>query len=277
MNKEKVIKQNKNNIQRLVEKLTLFDDDLMAMVFDGNIPATQLVLRIVLQREDLDVIEVIGQKELESPVVGGRVVRLDIKAKDKRGKKYNIEVQRKRSGAHVRRARFHSSMIDSRMLREGQDFIEIKDSYVIFITERDYFRKGLPLYTIERYIRETGEEIQDGSHIVYVNGSYRGNDALGKLMADFHERDAEKMHYPELAGSIKQFKAEGGQSKMCEAVEEYARSVARDAAIETEIEAGIDYGAEKSYIISRLCKKFVLSQKEAEDVYENYLKELNEE
>ena len=46
-------------------------------------------------------------------------------------------------GSHVKRARYHSSMMDARMLEEGQEFKEIKDSYVIFIYDHDKFRKGV--------------------------------------------------------------------------------------------------------------------------------------
>ncbi len=53
------------------------------------------------------------------------------------GKYYNIEVQRKPEGAHIRRARFNSSMMDSRMLKEGQEFSELRDSYMVFITQTD--------------------------------------------------------------------------------------------------------------------------------------------
>lgn len=49
---------------------------------------------------------------------------------------------------HLRRARFHSSMLDSRMLNEGQEFKELKDSYVIFIYKHDKFRIVL-LYMIQ--------------------------------------------------------------------------------------------------------------------------------
>ena len=45
-------------------------------------------------------------------------------------------------------------MVDSRMLKEGQAFRELKDSYVIFIYKHDKFRKGLPLYHVERYVGE---------------------------------------------------------------------------------------------------------------------------
>ena len=45
------------------------------------------------------------------------------------GKHYNIEIQKKPEGAHIRCARFNSSMMDSRMLKEGQEFTELRDSF----------------------------------------------------------------------------------------------------------------------------------------------------
>ena len=64
-------------------------------------------------------------------------------------------MQRADSGADVHRARFHSSMLDTKMLKAKQKFKEIHDSYVIFITENDYMKKGLPLYHVERVVQET--------------------------------------------------------------------------------------------------------------------------
>ena len=174
--------QEANSVEQIVDNLTLFDDDLMSMVFDENIPAAELLLKIILKRDDIQVISVVGQKELENPVVGGRNIRLDILVKDRQGNIFNVEVQRSNKGADERRARFHSSMIDSRMLKEGQEFKELLESYVILITQKDYFGKGLPIYTINRHIEELEEVFQDGSHIIYVNGSYKGDDPLGKLM-----------------------------------------------------------------------------------------------
>ncbi|MCM1344702.1 MAG: hypothetical protein NC305_17445, partial [Lachnospiraceae bacterium] len=106
-------------VEQIIDDMDLFDDDLMAMAFDGNIPATELLLKIILERDDITVINVVGQREFQNPVVGGRNIRLDILVKDSAGKNYNVEVQKKPEGAHIRRARFNSSMMDSRMLKEG--------------------------------------------------------------------------------------------------------------------------------------------------------------
>ncbi len=154
--------------------------------------------------------------------VGGRNITLDVDAMDENGEEIDVEVQGNSEGAYVRRARYHSSMVDSRMLKEGQAFRELKDSYVIFIYKHDKFQKGLPLYHVERYVGETSEQFRDGSHIIYVNGNYKGNDEIGQLMQDFREKNPECMHYTELAESVKHFKEKkGGHEEMSEIVERY--------------------------------------------------------
>lgn len=220
--------QNQDRINKLIDGLTLFDDDLMSRVFDKNIEATELLLRIILERK-IKVISVNGQEEMKSAAVGGRNITLDVHALDENGEKMDIEVQGNSEGAHVRRARYHSSVLDSRMLKEGQEFKKIKDCYVIFIYKRDKFQEGLPLYHIDRYVRETGKLFEDGSHIIYVNGNYKGDDEIGHLMQDFHQTDPDNMHYKELSQGVRHFKeVEEGRDTMCEAVQEYAKEYASE-------------------------------------------------
>ena len=233
--KNKNFKQDNTAVNKLVDGLTLFDDDLMSRVFDKNIEATELILRIILER-DIKVIRVDGQDELKNHEVGGRNITLDVHALEENGEEIDIEVQGNAAGANVKRARYHSSMLDSRMLRERQDFKKIKNSYVIFIYRHDKYKKGLPLYHIDRYVKETGELFDDGSHIIYVNGSYKGNDEIGRLMADFHQTNSEHMHYMTLAQSVKHYKeTEEGRGQMCEAVEKYAKEYAKEYAINEKV------------------------------------------
>ena len=124
-------------------------------------------------------------------------------------------------GADAHRARFHSSMLDTKMLKAKQKFKELHDSYVIFITENDYMDKGLPLYHVERIIQETKERFEDGSHIIYVNGSYKNDDdPVGKLMHDFRCTSSIDMFYDELKNTVKYFKeTEGERRQMRKAME----------------------------------------------------------
>ncbi len=207
-----------------ISKLRLLDDDLMKLVFDKNIEATEFLLNIILQREDLKVLEVVAEREYKNAMAGGRSIIIDIYAVDSEGKVYDIEIQRASEGADAHRARFHSSMIDTRMLRERQKFKELHDSYVIFITEEDVIGAGLSLYHVERVFKETGAAFGDGSHIIYVNGSYKNDeDPVGKLMHDFRCTSSIDMFYPVLAKQVKYFKeTEGGKDIVCKTFEELA-------------------------------------------------------
>ena len=167
------------------------------------------------------------------------------------------------------------------------DFKELRESYVIFITQNDYFGYGLPIYTVNRYLEELGIVFRDGSHIIYVNGSYRGNDEIGKLMYDFACKDSKDMHYPELAEGVKHFKEEGGRELMCEAVEAYAakkaeeaakkaaeeaaKKAAEEAAIKTTIEDAVSYGIEKERILEKVTQKYGISRETAEELYNTYV------
>lgn len=233
-----------DTVNTFVDELTLFDDDLMSRVFDKNIEATELILRIILER-NITVTSVIGQDELKNHEVGGRNITLDVHAIDEDGEEIDIEVQGNSSGAHIKRARYHSSMVDSRMLAKGQAFKELKDSYVIFIYKHDKFRKGLPVYHIDRYVKETGGLFADGSHIIYVNGNYKGRDEIGQLMQDFHQANPENIHYNVLAQSVKHFKeTEKGRGQMSEVLEKYAKIYAEEHAEEYAKEFAEKYAKE---------------------------------
>ena len=234
---EEEIRQDTRTVEQIVDDMNLFDDDLMSMVFDGNIEATELLLKIILKQDDIQVVSVVGQREFQSPVVSGRDIRLDILAKDSTRKHYNVEVQKKPEGAHIRRARFNSSMMDSRMLKEGQEFLELQDSYMVFITQTDIFGYGIPIYTINRHFEEIDDLFDDGSHIVYVNGNYKGDDTIGRLMHDFGCKESEDMYYPELAKGVRHFKEEGGRRIMCEAVEKYAEQKAENVRLDSLLES----------------------------------------
>lgn len=270
--KNNCVTQDKTVIEKIVCNLTLFDDDLMSRVFDQNIEATELLLRIVLER-NIKVTSVTGQDELKNPKVGVRDIILDVHALDENGEEMDVEVQTNSKGAHIKRARYHSSMVDSRMLKAGQDFQEIKDSYVIFIYKHDKFEKGLPIYHVDRYINELQEPFADGSHIIYVNGNYKGDDEIGRLMKDFHQVDPSKMHYSELARGVSHLKGTGGQENMCEAVQKYAEEYAKEYStertmiivenfmknmnftVEQSLDAAGIQGEERELLIKQLQKK----------------------
>lgn len=188
-----------------ISRLTLMDDIFMTKVFDGNVRAAGYVLRTILNKPDLKVTSVTAQKVLKN--LTGRSVRLDVLAEDSRGLKYNIEVQKSEQGAHPKRARYYSAMIDSTLLAAGAKGFKMPESYVVFITESDVLKGEAPLYHIERIVLEKRQYFRDGEHIIYVNGECGDTTtAVGRLMHDFHAQKAEEMYSPELAESVRIYK-----------------------------------------------------------------------
>jgi len=109
-------------------------------------------------------------------------------------------------------------------LQKGEDFYQLPETYVIFITEHDVIGKGQAVYRVERYFAGTNEPFGDGSHILYVNGAYRDDSPIGKLMHDFSCTEASEMHYAVLAERVRYFKeSKEGSAIMCKVIEDMRR------------------------------------------------------
>lgn len=117
------------------------------------------------------------------------------------------------------------------------DTESLPETYVIFITANDVLKRNLPLYHINRKIEETNEPFNDGTHIIYVNGTYRGDDAIGSLMHDFSCKKADDIKSGILSEKVRQLKeSEKGVTNMCKIMQEFAREEREEARIENATE-----------------------------------------
>ena len=225
-----ISKKKRKRYQKTIAKFCLIDDTFMAKFFENNIEDTEFLLHLILEDDKIRVEKVIGQYAIAN--LQGHSSRLDIYAVDRYGNHFNVEVQRTNSGAIPKRARYHADMIDVNHLAAGEDYVALKETYVIFITEHDVLQEDRIISRIERTIQESGKLFKDGSHIVYVNGAKRGNDSeLARLMQDFFCSNPDDMHNQKLAQRARYLKFnEGGVTEMCELMEELAREEAEKAA-----------------------------------------------
>ena len=167
-------------------------------------------------------------------LAGARSICLDACGTDSDGKKYDLEIQKAGDGADPHRARYHSSVMDVENLHSGQDFKELPETYTIFITERDFYGIGEPVYQIERMNLTTGKPFVDGEHILYVNGEYRGDSDLGKLMHDFNCTRADDMNFELMADRTRYLKENPeGVSKMCKIMEDMRNETLKESAVNT--------------------------------------------
>ena len=231
-NKKKITNLQEFNAAFLkcIEDFRLLDDDFMSKVFEDP-KCAEVLLQIILERTDLKVQDVRIQYSLKN--LQGRSARLDIFAIDSAGKIYDIEIQRNDKGASEKRARYNSSLLDSNITEPGDEFEDLPETYVIFITENDVLKSNLPIYHIDRTIRENQKSFNDEAHIIYVNSQIINETELGKLMHDFRCKDAKDMYNPILAKRVSYFKEDKeGVAIMCKELENLQNKIREQARAE---------------------------------------------
>lgn len=150
---------------------------------------------------------------------GGRIVILDLFGEDVEGNLYNIEFQRKRSGATYMRAEIHVGLLRSELMKQGMDFGDGPTAEVYFITEKPYFSKSaypdlkgpvIQIYNVPADASPSGEfpdlvtgkPLPSKEIIRYVDGSYEGDDELGELVSDLWCTNTEDIHDPDLKAAL---------------------------------------------------------------------------
>ena len=202
-----------------LQEMTLMDDIFMTAFFSEQTEVMEEVLRIILNKADLEVVECHVQ-EVNENIYGRRSV-MDVLGKDSKGRYYNIEVQKDMGEFPEERGALNSAYLTVRHTLKGKGYEGIPETYVIIITDRDPYGAGKKCYHVERKIEELDDrKYKDKQHIIYVNGSYREEDAMGKLMADFHESESKKINNPVIRERMRRIKeTEGGERQMSEWME----------------------------------------------------------
>jgi len=251
-----------------LQRLRPMDDDFMRCIFKNNLPLAQKVLRIILDKPDLKLVKLETQADMKR-LLGARSICLDALGEDDNGKMYDLEIQRDDKGADPHRARYHSSVMDVENLDASEAVDTLPDTYVIFITENDIYDEGLPVYPIERMNVLIDKPFADGEHILYVNGAYRGDDAIGKLMHDFSCADPDEMIDKDMAEVTRYYKeSEKGVSNMCKIFDEIRGEGREEGRKEGRIDIALELIAlgEDSY--EKIAKVTKLSLEEVKQLAE---------
>ena len=202
-----------------IQEMCYFDDVFMTKCLENYPTGIELMLRIIMNDHTLVVKEAQVQSVIKN--LQGRSIRMDVKATDLKKKEYDVEMQKADSGAKPKRARYNSSLMDANAILPGDDTELLPETYVIFIIENDVLRGNLPIYHVERMIKENGKLFDDKSYIIYVNGEIKDETPLGKLMQDLSCANPDEMNYKELADRARYFKKDKeGEKVMSKIMEE---------------------------------------------------------
>ena len=115
-----------------------------------------------------------------------RGVRLDVYAVDDRNSHYNVEMQVIRRAELSKRARYYHSQMDMELLRPGNDYAELPDTYVIFICDFDPFDQGLYCYTFENNCVENGIlKLNEGCRSIFLSTCGRVRQGVSEGLVQF--------------------------------------------------------------------------------------------
>ena len=193
----------RDDVRKLLSKFILMDDDFMRVVLK-DIRCTEYILQTILRKPRLRVKEQVLQEDLKN--LQGRSVILDCFCTDDSGAVYNIELQNKRYGASPLRARYHAGMIDMHILKAGENFNRLPESYVIFICGKDVLKENRQIYHVKRIIEESGNTFPDKAQIIYINTEKSSDDELGRMIKDFYTEDPKEIRSKVLARRIAEIK-----------------------------------------------------------------------
>lgn len=146
-----------------------------------------------------DIEYLIAERNVNSPRISSKSIRLDVYVENQEGTVLDIEMQVTGEGSTVYankdeaavikslplRTRYYQSLISMDMLRRGMKYRELRKSYVIFICTFDPFGKGLPVYHFTYRCKEDNNlEMGDLTENIYLNAR-AADKAEDKALTDF--------------------------------------------------------------------------------------------
>ncbi len=213
-------------VESLVAQLRAIDDIMFRKLCE-NIAFVEEILRVILEDDKITVVEVIPQDSIQN--LRGRSVVLDAYCKLGNGSYCNVEVQRSDSDDHFRRVRYHAACITANVVDPGEQFEQVDDLVVVYISEFDPFDEGRTVYHVRNMVEETGRTVLDGLREIYVNTKYNDGSEIAELMQCLLEPVVTNPKFPALAKELQAEKGNvRGDESMCKLVEEYAQKRAKE-------------------------------------------------
>ena len=112
-------------------------------------------------------------------------VRLDVYADDAEKRRFNVEMQVTLQKFLPKRSRYYHDQIDMDALLAGDSYENLPDTYVIFICDFDPFGEGLYRYSTGTYCRETGNLVNDGVEMIYLNAHGKNRNDIPEELLKF--------------------------------------------------------------------------------------------
>ncbi|NLD93096.1 MAG: Rpn family recombination-promoting nuclease/putative transposase [Fibrobacter sp.] len=114
-----------------------------------------------------------------------RSVRLDIYASDEMQVHYNVEAQNSNHHNLPKRSRYYQAEMDVSSLKPGDDFEDLKPSYMIFICSFDPFERGRYRYTFEQQCQECDMSLGDETKRIFLSTKGKNDSEVPQELIHF--------------------------------------------------------------------------------------------
>ena len=154
------------------ENLSIRDHFMFGKICQ-DINNSQLILSALLNRNVI--LTNSGVEHYMQEYSTSKFIRLDLLAIDECGSVFNAEMQNKSTDLKRQhelpfRSRYYQALVDSSVVKEGMDYMDMPETYIIFICTYDPFGLNLPQYIIESSCREAPLlDYNDKSHKIFFN------------------------------------------------------------------------------------------------------------
>lgn len=207
----------KRKIREEAKKLNPMDDLLFRKMAEDQAFCEE-ILRVILSDPELTVLECTPQFDVTN--LQGRSAAFDAHCILDGGKQTIIEVQKADDDNHQKRMRYNGALLTANITDPGECFQNVPSVCAVLISRFDIFHGGLPLYHVDRVIRENGKTVDNGFAEVYVNAKIKDGSDVSQLMEIFVEDNAYSDKFPVTSSIKRRFKqTEEGQQIMCEIME----------------------------------------------------------
>jgi len=158
-----------------VEELTFTDDFMFGTVMKNKMICKGVIERLLYIK--VGKIEYPSLQKTIAPFYESKGIRLDVYVSDP-DRVFDIEIQTSLPPSLPKRTRYYQSLMDVDNLLRGQNYAELKESYVIFICTQDPFGKGLPAYEFRNICTADGTLFLDdkSAKVFYNVGAYGKED-----------------------------------------------------------------------------------------------------
>ena len=223
--------------KEILQNARMIDDILFRLMGERN-DVCQEILRTLLDDEKLEVIKVKAQYREVSLF---REVELDTLCKMSDGQYCNIEVQKDDRKNDIKRVRFHASLITANKTPKGENFANVPNVKVIYISTYDILGNGQAVTHVTRCqnVANNYLPIDDGEDIILANTEINDGTKHSRLLNLFLKSESfyDEM-FPAISEAIHYYKeTEGGQREVSE-ISKQIKKIWYDEGMEQGLEKG---------------------------------------